>query len=80
MRIIKEVRVVESSSSEGFHDTLMWCVKHFQEKNLEVKINNPHTIVSTNNEMLYIAVVEGHEYTECDDPGFPSFNTKSKSS
>ena len=63
MKVIKKLKVVQSSSSEAFHDGLMWCVNHFQKKNLEVKINNPHTIVSTDNEILYIAVVEGYENT-----------------
>lgn len=80
MRVIKEIKVIQSSSPEAFHDRLIWCVKHFQEKNLEVTINNPHLVRLGGNTPKYIAIVEGCEYTKCDDPGFPPFNTKSKSS
>jgi len=66
MKVIKDVKVVQSRSSEAFRDELMWCVKHFQEKNLEVKIHNPHLItvpLETLSKLpfYYIAVVEGYE-------------------
>jgi len=65
MKIIKEVRVVQSSSAEAFRDTLMGCVNRLQERNLEVNINNPRIVAAKSDGLIttwpfrYMAVVEG---------------------
>ena len=59
MKVIKKIRVVEQHSRDDFNASLVNAVNLLQGEGLQTMINNPHTIVNANDEMIYIAVVEG---------------------
>jgi len=66
MKIV-DVTVVDQDSAQGFERTLKEAVEGFQEKGLEVTINNPHLVNDYRREAVkrsqgmftYVALVEG---------------------